>query len=78
VEEVIQDGENGLLVDFFSAERIAERVDYALSRQKELRCLRDRARKTVVERYDLKRVCLPAQRALVEKLLGLHSARIAA
>jgi glycosyltransferase involved in cell wall biosynthesis len=78
VEEVIQDGENGLLVDFFSAERIAERVDYALSRQRELQSLRDKARQTVVERYDLKRVCLPAQRALVGKLLGLHSARIAA
>jgi glycosyltransferase involved in cell wall biosynthesis len=78
VEEVIQDGENGLLVDFFSAERIAERVDYALSRQRELQPLRDQARKTVVERYDLKRVCLPAQRALVAKLLGLHPARIAA
>jgi glycosyltransferase involved in cell wall biosynthesis len=78
VEEVIKDGENGLLVDFFSAERIAERVDYALSRQQELQSLRDNARKTVVEHYDLNRVCLPAQRALVAKLLGLHSARIAA
>jgi glycosyltransferase involved in cell wall biosynthesis len=78
VEEVIKDGENGLLVDFFSTERIAERVDYALSRQKDLQVLRDSARKTVLAGYDLKRVCLPAQRALVGKLLGLHSARIAA
>jgi glycosyltransferase involved in cell wall biosynthesis len=78
VEEVIKDGENGLLADFFSAGQIAERVDYALSRQEDLRALREKARKTVVERYDLKRVCLPAQRALVGKLLELHSARIAA
>lgn len=78
VEEVIKDGENGLLVDFFSTGQIAERVDYALSRRKDLQFLRDKARKTVVERYDLKRVCLPAQRTLVEKLLGLHPARIAA
>jgi glycosyltransferase involved in cell wall biosynthesis len=79
VAEVITDGENGLLADFFSAERIAERVDYALSRQMELQFLRDKARKTVVERYDLKRVCLPSQRSLVEALLGQRAApRIAA
>jgi len=69
VEEVIRDGENGLLTDFFSAERIAERVDYALSRREELQPLREKARRTVVERFDLKRVCLPAQVKLVEKLL---------
>ena len=61
VEEVMRDGENGLLVDFFSPSAIAERVDYALSQQAELAPLRTRARDTVVERYDLRRVCLPAQ-----------------
>jgi glycosyltransferase involved in cell wall biosynthesis len=78
VEEVIKDGENGLLANFFSPGDIAERVDYALSRQDDLQPLRDQARNTVVEHFDLKRVCLPAQRALVEKLLGVPSARIAA
>src|SRR5204863_4487024 len=60
VEEVIRDGENGLLVDFFSPAGIAERVDYAISHQDELAPLRDRARDTVAERYDLRRICLPA------------------
>jgi glycosyltransferase involved in cell wall biosynthesis len=68
VEEVIRDGENGLLVDFFSTEAIAHKIDSALQMQKELRALREAARRTVVERYDLKRVCLPAQVALVERL----------
>jgi len=58
VEEVMRDGENGLLVDFFSSSAIAERVDYALTHQHELAPLRTRARETVVERYDLRR--LPA------------------
>jgi glycosyltransferase involved in cell wall biosynthesis len=68
VQEVMRDGENGLLVDFFSPQAIAERVVYALEHQAELQPLRQRARLTVVERYDLKRVCLPAQLRLVEAL----------
>ena len=69
VEEVMRDGENGLLVDFFSPEAIAERVDLALGKKNELMPLRRRARETVVRDYDLKRVCLPAQQGLVAKLL---------
>jgi glycosyltransferase involved in cell wall biosynthesis len=59
VEEVIADGENGLLVDFFSPDEIATRVDEVLGRSRETAKLRERARKTVVEGYDLRRVCLP-------------------
>ena len=70
VEEVIRDGENGLLVDFFSPAGIAERVDYAISHQDELAPLRDRARDTVAERYDLRRICLPAQLRLVHSLVN--------
>ena len=69
VEEVIRDGENGLLVDFFAPEAIAERVDFALVHQNDLSVLRRNARHTVVEGYDLKRVCLPAQERLVARLL---------
>ena len=68
VQEVMRDGENGLLVDFFSPSAIAERIDYALEHQRELQPLRVAARQTVVQRYDLKRVCLPAQLRLVEAL----------
>jgi glycosyltransferase involved in cell wall biosynthesis len=68
VQEVMRDGENGLLADFFSPAAIAERVAYALEHQAELRPLRERARQTVVARYDLRRVCLPAQLRLVEAL----------
>jgi glycosyltransferase involved in cell wall biosynthesis len=66
VEEVVRDGENGLLTGFFSTERLAERIDHALSMDS--RPLREAARKTVVERFDLKRVCLPAQLELVARL----------
>ena len=63
VEEVVRDGENGLLVDFFSPEGIAARVDEALSMDATL--IRQRARATVIENYDLRRVCLPKQLQLV-------------
>jgi glycosyltransferase involved in cell wall biosynthesis len=68
VEEAIRDGENGLLVDFFSREEIAGRIDEAL-RLKDSKLLRDRARATAIERYDLRRVCLPAQLGMVARLL---------
>ena len=69
VEEVMRDGENGLMVDFFSPAAIAERVDYALTHQEELAPLRVHARETVVERYDLRRVCLPAQLKYISYLV---------
>jgi glycosyltransferase involved in cell wall biosynthesis len=69
VEEVIRDGENGLLVDFFSPSAIAARVDEALARTRELEPLRAAARETVRSRYDLARVCLPAQVRLAQSLL---------
>jgi glycosyltransferase involved in cell wall biosynthesis len=71
VEEVIRDGENGFLVDFFSPEAIAAQVDTALRDRQET--VRQRARQTIVERYDLRRVCLPAQVELI-RLLQRQSA----
>jgi len=65
VQEVIKDGENGLLVDFFSPERIADRVGEVLDHPDRMQALRQAARRTVVEGFDLRRVCLPAQVRLV-------------
>lgn len=66
VEEVIRDGDNGLLVDFFSPEGIAEAIDRVLSHPDRMAEARRRARQTVVERYDLKTSCLPRHVALVD------------
>jgi len=74
---VIRDGENGLLTDFFSTEALAARVDEALGRQRELAPLREAARRTVLERYDLRGTCLPAQCKLVEALAGTATRRAA-
>jgi glycosyltransferase involved in cell wall biosynthesis len=53
VEEVIQDGVNGLLVDFFSPDAITERVIEVLDHPDRMQSIREQARQTVVENYDL-------------------------
>jgi glycosyltransferase involved in cell wall biosynthesis len=59
VEEVIKDGENGILVDFFDVNGLSERVAEALARRAAYARLREAARQTIVEGYDLQRICLP-------------------
>ena len=68
VEEVLREGHNGRLVDFFDAEGLAARLAEALAAGDALQPLRDAARRTVVERYDLRRRCLPAGLALLDRL----------
>lgn len=65
VEEVVADGENGLLVNFHDAEALAKRVVEALHHPASSR-LRTAARATVVDRYDLERRCLPEMLAWLE------------
>ncbi|PZW46844.1 glycosyl transferase family 1 [Humitalea rosea] len=66
VLEVVEEGVNGRLVEFFDPEAIARGLAAMLADPAALRPLREAARRTVVERYDLRRVCLPQQLALVE------------
>lgn len=65
LEEMIDHGRNGLLTDFFDHEALAATVADALARRDSLGRLRAAARQTIVERYDLQRLCLPAQKAFV-------------
>ncbi len=58
VRDVIN-GENGLLVPFFDIERLSEQVIEALRHRKRYAAMRQRARETIRERFDLKRICLP-------------------
>ncbi len=53
VTEVIEDGKNGLLVDFFSPRKIADRIDEVLNHPTRMAEIRANARKTVLERYSL-------------------------
>lgn len=65
VEEVIEDGRNGWLVDFFDTAAMAKRVFEALELRNDVDDLRVAARETIVKRYALKD-CLAQQRALIE------------
>jgi glycosyltransferase involved in cell wall biosynthesis len=68
VEEVITDEVNGLLVDFFSTDQIVEKICRALQDREALLPIRQLARQTIIERYDLHRVCLPQQLSLIGTL----------
>jgi glycosyltransferase involved in cell wall biosynthesis len=65
VEEVIREGENGLLVDFFSPKEIAERVCEALALPEKMAPLRRAARQTVLDHYALEN-CLSQQMQLIQ------------
>jgi glycosyltransferase involved in cell wall biosynthesis len=69
VEEVIEHGRNGWLVDFFDRDGLARAMCEALEAPPGAHdALRRNARDTIVSRYDLERICLPRQMALVERL----------
>ncbi len=51
VREVITDGDNGLLVDFFSPKQIATGVDEVFNHPTRMAEIRKKARETAIERY---------------------------
>lgn len=53
VREVVSDGVNGRLVDFFDTDGFADAMAEALSAPDAFRALRAEARRTIVSRYDL-------------------------
>jgi glycosyltransferase involved in cell wall biosynthesis len=70
VREVIEDGRNGLLIDFFSPEQIAARVSEALDNCARMAPIRAAARDLIVERYKLSHL-LPRHIALMREVASL-------
>ena len=66
VQEVIADGVNGRLVDFFDSDAIAHGLADMLANPAALVPLRTAARASVVEHYDLQSRCLPQLVTLLE------------
>lgn len=70
VEEVIEDGKNGILVDFFDPEGLADAIVMALRKPGKYNPMRRKARETIVRNYDLQSVCLPQMCKFFEEVAG--------
>ena len=66
VRELIRDGQNGTLVDFFDVKAWEKTLTKALARPEKFLDLRRAARQTILEGYDLRSICLPAMVDYVE------------
>lgn len=53
VNEVMQDNYNGLLTDFFDVNKLADKIEYSLDNQNKMNEIRENARKTIIQKYDL-------------------------
>lgn len=71
VAEVIEDGRNGHLVDFFDHQAWIDTLERVLADPRGQEELRAQARQTVVARYDLLSHCLPRQLELVDQVADL-------
>ena len=70
VLEVLKDGVNGLAVDFFSPEDIADKLDMILDDPDRALHLRQEARRTAVSQFDLTTRQLPLWSKLFEDLIS--------
>lgn len=69
VTEVVKDGVNGLLFDFFDHATIADRVDEVLDHKDRMAAMRKKARQTIEQNYELEK-CLAEQFKLIDSLTG--------
>ena len=76
VQEAIQHGGNGLLVDFFSHAAVAQRVIEALEDRRAHDSIRQNARQSIIDQYDLQTVCLPAHLRMLATISGVQDVAI--
>ena len=69
VEEVVTHNKNGLLVDFHDVAELIDAVNTVLSNKNNYDKIKKNARKTIIENYDLKKICLPKQIKLIKDLI---------
>lgn len=66
VEELIEDGVNGRLVDFFDIKAWSDALTQGLAEPERFLPLRRAARQTIVDQYDLQSICMPRTVEYVE------------
>ena len=74
VTEMIEHEKNGLLYDFFDVKGLASSAIEALDRHERFAPMREAARRTIVERYDLATRCLPEWLSLIDASAGAKTA----
>ena len=74
VREVIENNHNGLLVPFVDRRQLAGAVVGALAQRDRHRAMRNRARQTVLDRFDVEGVCLPKMLAFIRGTLSTAAA----
>lgn len=67
VREVMENGLNGILVDFFDTKALADRLVVALTHQQDFAQLRQKARETIKLRYDRRELFARRYRYLLQK-----------
>lgn len=69
VKEIIQDGINGILTDFFSPEKTVDKMEEVLNNLEKFQHIRTNARETIKNNYDLKSL-LKGQVELINAVIG--------
>ncbi|BDW87251.1 glycosyltransferase [Thalassospira tepidiphila] len=72
--DMIRDRQNGFLTDFWDSDALALKMAFCLTHRDDLKPLRERARKTILNHFDLRR-CLDRQTTLIENLASGRKSR---
>lgn len=76
VRDVIRHGENGLMVDFFRPDLLAESVISGIRDPEKYAHIRGAARQSVMQHFDRKSSCLPGWLKLIREVRGTAGSRI--
>lgn len=72
--DMIRDRQNGFLTDFWDSDALAMKMAFCLTHRDDLKPLCERARKTILNHFDLRR-CLDRQTTLIENLASGRKSR---
>lgn len=68
VQEVMQDGYNGLLFDFYNVDQLVEKIEYALDNKDEIAKIKKNARMTILDKYSIN-LLLPQHIEYIKSLI---------
>jgi glycosyltransferase involved in cell wall biosynthesis len=70
LRDAVTDGVDGRLLDFFDVQALSQALIDACRNPKKYQKMRKAARRTVIEKFDRARVCLPAWLDLIDKVMA--------